>query len=195
MMKIGTRVALVRTITCTSKLYGGPKGSITNQFVKLKIQIGLRQHKSVDVFTKMFCHNCGSEVLQEYLYCSQRGIKIDIAVPSFRLLLFSENVTKKEAIEAYFNSGFSYNALFCFLGKYHGISMSLSMLKRRLSKQSQKKQNRRRVVWRQEIDTKRAGWPRQHFWLQRDVAYIVDDVWLVYSRVRGGIPFKKVRSS
>ena len=146
MMKIGTRAALVRTITFTSKLYGGPKWSITNQFVKLKIQILLRQHKSVDVFMKMFCHNCKSEVLQEYLYCSQCGIKIDIAVPSFRLLLFSENVTKKEAIEAYFNSGFSYNALLCFLEKYHGRSMSLSTLKRRLSKQSQKKQNRLRVV-------------------------------------------------
>ena len=59
-------------------------------------------------FTKMFCHNCGSEVLPEYLYCSQCGTKLEIAVPSFRLLLSSEHVTEQEAIEAYFNSGFSY---------------------------------------------------------------------------------------
>ena len=81
----------------------------------------------------MFCHNCGSEVLQEYLYCSQCGIKLDIAVPSFRLLLFSKNVKEKEAIEGYFNSGFSYNAIICFLEKYHDMSMSLSTPKRRLS--------------------------------------------------------------
>ena len=75
----------------------------------------------------MFCHNCGSEVLPEYLYCSQCGTKLEIAVPSFRLLLSSENVTEKEAIEAYFNSGFSYNTILCFLEKYHDMSMSLSM--------------------------------------------------------------------
>ena len=71
-------------------------------------------------------------MLKEYLYRSQRGTKLDIAVPSFRLLLSSENLTKKEAIEAYFNSGFSYNAILCFLEKYHDRSMSLSTLKRGL---------------------------------------------------------------
>ena len=76
--------------------------------------------------------------LKEYLYCSQCGTKLGIAVPSFRLLLSSENVTEREAIEAYFNSGFSY-AILCFLEKYHDVSMSLSTLKR-----SEKKQNRRR---------------------------------------------------
>ena len=75
-------------------------------------------------------------MLKEYLYCSQCGTKLDIAVPSFRLLLSylsSENLTEKEAIEAYFNSGFSYNAILCFLEEYHDMSMSLSTLKRRLS--------------------------------------------------------------
>ena len=85
----------------------------------------------------MFCHNCGSEVLKEYLYCSQCGTKLDIAVTSFRLLLSSENLTEKEAIEAYFNGGFSCNAIFCFLEKYH--DMSMSTLKRRLSQYNLKK--------------------------------------------------------
>ena len=93
----------------------------------------------LQLFVEMFCHNCGSEVLKEYLYCSQCGTKLGIAVPSFRLLLSSENVTEREAIEAYFNSGFSYNAILCFLEKYHDVSMSLSTLKR-----SEKKQNSRR---------------------------------------------------
>ena len=57
-------------------------------------------------------------MLKEYLYCSQCGTKLDIAVPSFRLLLSSENLTEKEVIEAYFNSGFSYNTILCFLEKY-----------------------------------------------------------------------------
>ena len=90
-------------------------------------------------FAKMFCHNCGSEVLKEYLYCSQCGTKLGIAVPSFRLLLSSENVTEREAIDAYFNSGFSYNAILCFLEKYHDVSMSLSTLKRRLSQYNLKR--------------------------------------------------------
>ena len=88
-------------------------------------------------------------MLKGYLYCSQCGIKLEIAVPSFRLLLSSENLTEKEAIEAYFNSGFSYNAFLCFLEKYHDIivsrtnyddmSMSLSTLKRRLSQYNLKR--------------------------------------------------------
>ena len=80
-----------------------------------------------------------AEVLKEYLYCSLCGTKLGIAVPSFRLLLSSENVTEREAIEAYFNSGFSYNAFFCFLEKYHDTLMSLSRLKRRLSRYNLKR--------------------------------------------------------
>ena len=106
--------------------YGGPKGSITNQFPKTQIslpkhkpisqnknqftktQTNFPKHKSkywalapwlsesawkeliprifcfqysdfysaVEVFTKMFCHNCGSELLEEYLYCSPYGKKL-----------------------------------------------------------------------------------------------------------------------
>ena len=83
-------------------------------------------------FAEMFWHNCGSEVLKEYLYGSQCGTKLDIAIPSFWLLLSSENLTEKEAIQAYFNSGFTYKAILCFLEKHHDMSMSLSALKRRL---------------------------------------------------------------
>ena len=78
-------------------------------------------------------------MLEEYLYCSQCGNKLDVAVPSFRLLLSSKNVTEKEAIEAYFNSGFSYNVILCFLEKYHDMPMSLSTLKRKLCQYSLKR--------------------------------------------------------
>ena len=56
--------------------------------------------------------------------------KLNNAVPSFRILLSFENVTEKQAIEAYFNSGFNYNVFLCFLRKYDGIQISLSTLKR-----------------------------------------------------------------
>ena len=74
-----------------------------------------------------------SEVLKEYFYCSQYETKLDIAVPSPRQLLSSGNVMEKEAVAAYFNSEFSYNAILCFREKYHDMLMSLPTLKRRLS--------------------------------------------------------------
>ena len=55
------------------------------------------------------------------------------------ITLSSENVTEQEAIEAYFNSGFSYNTILCFLEKYHDMLMSLLTLKRRLSEYNLKR--------------------------------------------------------
>ena len=80
----------------------------------------------------MFCQSCRQQVLDEYLYCFQCGTKQDTAIPSVRLLLSAENVTEKEAIEAYFYSGFSYRVILLFLDKYHDMPMSMSTLKRRL---------------------------------------------------------------
>ena len=50
---------------------------------------------------------------------------------------------------AYFNSGFSYNAILCFLEKYHDTSISLSTLERRLYNTISQETNRRQFVWRQ----------------------------------------------
>ena len=76
--------------------------------------------------------------------------------------------------------------MFC----HNSGSEVMSTLKRRLSQYNLK---RKKVdvdlSYVAEIDTKRAGWPRHHFWLQpRDVAYIGCVVWLV-------IPLTKVRPS
>lgn len=82
----------------------------------------------------MFCHNCGKEVEEDYLYCPECGIKQDISQPSYRVILSDETVlTEKEAIEGYFYSGFTYETITHFLAKYNGITMSLKTLKRRLS--------------------------------------------------------------
>ena len=69
-----------------------------------------------------------------FLTVAQKG-QSQISLPKHK------TITEKEAIEAYFNSGFSYNAILCFLEKYHDIIvsrtnyddmlMSLSTLKRR----------------------------------------------------------------
>ena len=81
---------------------------------------------------KIFFQSCGQHVLEVYLYCCQCGTKVDTTIPSVRLLLSVENVTEKEAIEAYFYSGFSYKVILLFLDKYHDMPMSMSALKRRL---------------------------------------------------------------
>ena len=58
----------------------------------------------------------------------------------------SENFTEREAIEAYFNSGFEYQVILLLLSKYHDIDMSLSTLNRRL------KENNLRCSVRQDIN-------------------------------------------
>ena len=45
---------------------------------------------------------------------------------------FSVQTTEREAIEAYFNSGFEYQVMLLLLSKYHDPDMSLSTLNRRL---------------------------------------------------------------
>ena len=81
----------------------------------------------------MFCQSCGQQVLDEYLYCFQRGTKLDTTIPSVRLLLSAENVTEKEAIEAYFYSGFSYRVILLFLDKVapkmlNGVSAGMTLV-------------------------------------------------------------------
>ena len=73
----------------------------------------------------MVCHNFEAEAVGTIFVLPSVWKKLDNAVPSFRILLSFENVTEKQAIEAYFNSGFSYNVFLCFLRKYDGIQISL----------------------------------------------------------------------
>lgn len=76
----------------------------------------------------MFCLSCDQQVLDEYLYCSQCETNLDTAIPSYRLLFQADNVTEKEAIEAYFYSGICYKVNLLFHDKYRDMRMSLSTL-------------------------------------------------------------------
>jgi hypothetical protein len=90
----------------------------------------------------MFCQKCGVQIEDDFQYCPKCGIKLDTTLPSYRVLLSNENITEKEAIEGYFYSGFNYDVILNFLSKYHGISMSMSTLKRRLSNYNLKRNKR-----------------------------------------------------
>lgn len=82
----------------------------------------------------MYCSGCGGQRQEEdYIYCPNCGVKFEPSIPPYSFLGSGQsNLTEREAIEAYFNSGFEYRAILQFLSKYHGIEMSLSTLKRRL---------------------------------------------------------------
>ena len=70
----------------------------------------------------MLCSGCGSSLEDDHNYsacCSQQ----------LSSQLYS---TVKELIELYFFSGYEYEVIVEFLGKYHDIRMSLSTLTRRL---------------------------------------------------------------
>ena len=78
----------------------------------------------------MFCHDCGEKLEEDFIYCSNCGIKQDSSQLSYRHLLSHEVLSEKEAIEGYFYSGFNYKTIVDFLSKYNGLSMSISTLKR-----------------------------------------------------------------
>jgi len=80
----------------------------------------------------MFCHDCGEQLEEDFIYCPSCGIKKDTNQLSYRHLLSQEAVSEKEAIKRYFYSGFNYETIIGFLLKYNGIAMSISTLKKKV---------------------------------------------------------------
>lgn len=75
----------------------------------------------------MFCYRCGREFNDGELFCTQCGTQKrndDSSFPTF--------TTEREAVTHYFRRGFRYDTVISFLHEYHGISMSVRTLKRRL---------------------------------------------------------------
>ena len=75
----------------------------------------------------MFCYNCGKAFSNTGCFCSNCGTKKrsdQSTFPSF--------ADEKEAITHYFRRGYKYETIILFLSEYHGISLSLRTLKRRL---------------------------------------------------------------
>ena len=65
---------------------------------------------------------------EEFIYCPYRGVKLEAAVPSYRLLSSGDNVSVREAIANYFHSGFEYEAILGFLSKCHGTQVAQAKL-------------------------------------------------------------------
>ena len=79
----------------------------------------------------MFCSGCGSSVENDHNYCACCG----------QPLSSQKGPTERELVELYFFSGYQYEVIIDFLGKYHDIHMSLSTLKRRLREFGLKRYN------------------------------------------------------
>lgn len=62
------------------------------------------------------------------IFTAQCETNVDTATPSYKLLFQADNVTEKEAIEAYFYSKFCCKVNLLFLDKYHDMRVSMSTL-------------------------------------------------------------------
>ena len=82
----------------------------------------------------MFCFRCGELLQSEHLFCQKCGTKK-------RPADFEELTSEKEIITEYFNRGFEYRSILLFLQRFHGFTMSVSTLKRRLRRYGLKKRS------------------------------------------------------
>ena len=74
----------------------------------------------------MFCYRCG-ELNDGDIFCLQCGMQKRCEESTFATF-----ATKRERITYYVRRGFRYETIISFFNEYHGISMSLRTLKRRL---------------------------------------------------------------
>ena len=65
----------------------------------------------------MFCERCGGSIEQDFLFCPQCGTELD---------------REEVIIRHYFEKGFEYTKIVTFLGKFHGVQMSIRTPKERL---------------------------------------------------------------
>ena len=76
----------------------------------------------------MFCHKCGREFGNNEIFCPWCGTLKNCEQES----VLSSSGDEKLAIEHYFKRGFCYETSVHFRAEYHGISMNVRTLKRRL---------------------------------------------------------------
>ena len=84
----------------------------------------------------MFCTRCGREFNDGELFCPQCGTQRrseQVTFPSFSC--------ERDAITHYFRRGFRYETVTLFLSEYHGISMCVRTLKRRLQEYGLRKRD------------------------------------------------------
>ena len=88
--------------------------------------LDIRQEESYT----MFCYRCGKELHENDIYYSRCGPRRPQNYQK-EAMAFGSN-SSEEAIMYYFNACYSYNSITIFLNHYHGISISIRTLKRRL---------------------------------------------------------------
>ena len=89
----------------------------------------------------MFCSSCGGGLEENFNSCPQCGEQTAFSSTACETNVESE----KEVIESYFYAGYEYETILAFLNKHHGISMSMSTLKRRLNNYQLKRRNAEEV--------------------------------------------------
>ena len=85
----------------------------------------------------MFCHKCGREFGNNEIFCCRCGTLKRREQES----VLSSSGDERLAIERYFKRGFRYETLVHFLAEYHGISMNVRTLKRRLRQYGLRRRN------------------------------------------------------
>ena len=73
-----------------------------------------------------YCVSCANQLLEAHSFC------ISCGTPAQFTRLEDNYGDSGELIKMYINSGYTYEVILAFLNKYHGISISMSTLQRRL---------------------------------------------------------------
>ena len=103
----------------------------------------------------MFCSSCGSGLERNFNFCPSCGERTTFSSTACETISVgaqSDAESEREAIESYFYAGYEYETILAFLSKHHGISMSMSTIKRRLNHYQLKIRNSEEVkmmsLWR-----------------------------------------------
>ena len=94
----------------------------------------------------MFCYKCGRQFLNIEIFCRRCGTLKRQEQES----VLCSSADQRSAIRHYFERGFRYETIVHFLAKYHGTSMNVRTLKRRLSEyglQRRKQVHSEHAVW------------------------------------------------
>ena len=86
------------------------------------------ERKRLETSSTMFCHKCGGEFGNNVTFCRWCGTLKRREQES----VLSSTKGERLAIEHHFKRGFCYDTIVHFLAEYHGISMNVRTLKRRL---------------------------------------------------------------
>ena len=89
--------------------------------------------RTFSYFKVMFCTKCGSQIGNEYHFCSTCGHKTRSELTDSVPLQFQDSICEKDIIRNYFQARYHYKVIVMFLRLHHTISISKRTLERKLS--------------------------------------------------------------